>query len=243
MPSFFKHDMPSRVDAKREKGRYVRRKLRACAQCKSDYLPPYGGRASVTNRFCSRKCYYASVGQRPAMVQATCVRCGIAFRRTVAALKRVKHAFCGDECRIAFTRGEKHPLYRGDKDPNRGAAWNRLAAAIRVRDCYSCRRCGRCEAGELTKLSVDHVRPWRSFADKVAANHPDNLVSLCRGCHSYKTTVVERAWLRGDVIAFNQWVKSLHLESATKGIDVRKDEAGNWFVTREELAVRQVRRD
>lgn len=201
---------------------------RACGHCGVKYWP----RGMVRQRFCSVKCLRAFTAKRPAFVEAVCVKCGAKFRRTIAALKRVRNAFCSRECVRAFHVGENAPMFRGDKDPNRGAAWNRLAAAIRLRDSYSCRRCGRCEHGtaRLEKLSVDHVKPWRSFTDKIAANHPANLVSLCRPCHSYKTTVVERALLRGDVVTFKQWVKSLHLKSATRGISVTQDESGNWHV-------------
>lgn len=126
-------------------------------------------------------------------------------------------------------------MFRGDKDPNRGANWNRLADAIRERDGYTCRRCGISECGTIRreKMSVDHVKPWRSFEDKALANHPDNLVSLCRKCHSRKTTVVERAWLRGDVLAWKQWVRSLHLKSAVKGITVAQNASGVWEVARQ----------
>jgi len=216
---------PSRVDeakdkkAAAEKRRYARRKPKACAHCGTEYLPPYSAKAAGSNKFCSRKCYFATVGARPAMTTATCTQCKATFKRTAAALKRVRHSFCGSACRALYFRGENSPMFRGDKDPNRGAGWNRLADSIRERDSFTCRRCGRGECGTVRKekLSVDHVRPWRSFEDKALANHQDNLVSLCRRCHSYKTTVVERAWLLGDVLAWRQWVQSLHLPSAVSG--------------------------
>lgn len=206
------------------------RKQRPCNHCGKLYWP-----LRLTSiKYCSRKCYYAEVGKRPAMVTVACAHCGASIRRTAAAVKRQSKSFCSRECQGLGTRGEAHALYRGPKDPNRGPEWRRLANAIRLRDSFSCRRCGRCEGGILTKLSVDHVRPWRSFTDKTAANHPDNLVSLCRPCHSYKTTVVERAWLRGDVLAFNQWVRSLHIESAAAaGISVEKNAKGNWEVRKQ----------
>lgn len=244
MVTFWKWDQPSRVDDRLEecpvcKGPmrrtaphqrtcsracgYTFRKLRtrkqkACKHCGAMFWP---NKSLV--RVCSRKCYRAVVGVRPAFVQATCSLCGKSFRRSRAALKRVERAFCSRECQHGFYQGERSPLFRGDKDPNRGANWNRLAAAIRERDSYSCRRCRTCESGDKTKLSVDHVRPWRSFEDKGEANHPDNLVSLCRRCHSHKTSHVERAWLKGDVIAFQQWVRSLGIEEAAKEATVVKD--------------------
>jgi len=131
--------------------------------------------------------------------------------------------------------GEQSPMYRGGSDPNRGKAWLKLAAAIRNRDFHTCRRCGIAPCGlkKLELMSVDHVYPWRSFADKKAANDPTNLVTLCRSCHGYKTTVVERALLKGDMVTFRQWVRSLHLKSAVKGITVNQDAKGNWVVTKQ----------
>lgn len=212
----FKTDEPSRHESARDGYKpWAPKKPRKCGACAELFVPPSGRKAFGTAKFCSRKCYYASVGTRPAFVTATCAMCQSTFQRTVAAIKRVKHTFCSRECASAFHTGERSPMFRGDKDPNRGASWNRRAASIRERDSYTCRRCGRGECGTVRaeKLSVDHVRPWRSFTDKEAANHPDNLVSLCRECHSYKTTVVERAWLNGDNLTFQQWVRSLHLPS------------------------------
>lgn len=220
------------------------RPQRSCNHCGEMYWP----QGSFRVKFCSRKCYIADIGTRRAMLTATCMECGSKFKRTAAALKRVRHAFCGNACVRKFFVGEKSPMFRGDKDPNRGAAWNRRAEAIRERDGYSCRRCGLCQTGNGQKLSVDHVKPWRSFEDKDAANHPSNLVSLCRSCHNFKTSTVERAWLRGDRVAYLQWVRSLHLKSAVKGISVEQDASGKWVVRKqyplaEEIAVRVVRKD
>lgn len=149
------------------------------------------------------------------MLTVQCAQCGNGFKRTAGAVKRAKRSFCSKACGYAFNVGENSPMFRGDKDPNRGAAWNRIAESIRVRDGHKCKRCEKPQGKE--KLSVDHVRPWRTFKDKELANHPDNLVSLCRRCHSYKTTTIERAWLRGDRIAWLQWVRSLSLPSAAVG--------------------------
>lgn len=185
------------------------RRKQACPACGTEFWP-----VTLGQKCCSRKCYRAVQAKRPAMVEASCVKCGAKFTRTIAALKRVKHAFCGDDCRKSYYVGENSPMFRGDKDPNRGANWNRLAQSIRERDCFACQRCGRCESGQVDKLSVDHIWPWRMFKDKAEANHPDNLVSLCRKCHSYKTSKVERALLTGDLLGLKQWVKSLRLPTA-----------------------------
>ena len=86
-------------------------------------------------------------------------------------------------------------------------AWNRIAARIRDRDNHCCRRCGKTEADNKQKLSVDHVIPWRSFTDKLEANAESNLVSLCRSCHQKKTIGAERRWLRGDALGIQDYRK------------------------------------
>ena len=189
------------------------RSARKCLHCGLETTATNG----IHIKYCSIRCYNAVRNKRPRFVPVQCRQCGASVKRTVAAIKRTKNTFCSRQCSATFHRGENSPLYRGDKDPNRGAAWNKLAQSIRVRDNYACRRCGLCETGNGQKLSVDHVRPWRSFEDKTLANHPDNLVSLCRPCHSFKTSTVEAAWLRGDVIAWRQFVASLHLPAVKFG--------------------------
>jgi len=129
----------------------------------------------------------------------------------------VNHVFCGDTCRRAFAVGVNSPAWRGGSDPNRGAQWLKIAVLARDRDGHCCRRCGKTEAENGRRLDVDHIRPWRSFTDEREANQLSNLASLCSACHRRKTNVVERAWLRGDVIGFQQFEQSLKLDSAVKG--------------------------
>lgn len=113
----------------------------------------------------------------------------------------------------------------GENDSKRGPRWHARAESIRKRDGYRCRRCGKSQAENKTKLSVDHIIPWRSFADphEGEANDPANLVALCASCHSWKTTTAERAWLKGDMIGFKGYLRSLNisgaeLQAATTGV-------------------------
>jgi 5-methylcytosine-specific restriction endonuclease McrA len=109
-------------------------------------------------------------------------------------------------------------MFRGGTDPKRGPNWRRLAAAIRQRDDYTCRRCGKSQAENGQRLAVDHIMPWRLFddADKTAANDPNNLVSLCKSCHAWKTARAERKFLRGDVIDFREYEKAIRSLSAAR---------------------------
>ena len=193
------------------------RRAKSCEACQRPFTAKWLYDSRRFQRFCSDTCRRVVLARRPAMLTVQCSQCGAHVKRTAGAVKRVTRVFCSKECRAKGLSGENHGMFRGDKDPNRGAAWNRRADTIRERDGYKCRRCDKTQGENGQKLSVDHVRPWRTFEDKELANHPDNLVALCRVCHSFKTTTVERAWLRGDVIAWKRWVASLHLPSAKFG--------------------------
>lgn len=181
--------------------------VRICLFCKQDFLSrrrQYG-----PTRYCSTKCFYKNA-KREAFKAVTCGHCGRAFTRRMRRRHQTRH-FCNVVCRGRFFSGENASSYRGDSDPNRGYKWVALAEKIRIRDCYVCQRCGKSQQDNKQKLSVDHIRPWRSFDDKDAANDPGNLVSLCRACHSEKTHAAEAAWLRGDVLAMKQYERSVRL--------------------------------
>lgn len=186
----------------RKRKTWADRPQRNCDWCQKLYQPL----GTIRLKFCSLKCRHAHAGQRLKMLPMTCPQCGASFKRTAAAVKRTQRSFCSSGCSSLFYSGEKAPMFRGHRSGYRGPRWHALAESIRVRDGYACRRCGITQADNRQKLSVDHMRAWREFENKDEANHPDNLVSLCRVCHAYKTSVVERKWLqRGDLVGLNRF--------------------------------------
>jgi DEAD/DEAH box helicase domain-containing protein len=69
-----------------------------------------------------------------------------------------------------------------NSDPNDyGKSWPKIRESIRARDGYACASCGSKENGKA--FDVHHKVPFRKFADAEAANHPDNLITLCPRCH------------------------------------------------------------
>jgi HNH endonuclease len=88
--------------------------------------------------------------------------------------------------------------------PRAGKAWRLVCAAIVARD-VACRRCGQVEAA--SRFHVDHLIPRRLCASPEDADRPDNLAALCGGCHSIKTQQIEPALYRGDVLAFEQFLR------------------------------------
>lgn len=185
------------------------RRQKTCPVCKKLFWPVRRRGGTIPQTHCSRTCFHIAVAVREALVRVVCEQCGREFRRTRAAVRRVKHVFCNRVCRSRFARGENHSQWRGGANGYRGTRWQVLAEAIRVRDGRRCRRCGKSEAEQGRKLDVDHIRPWRSFTNKDDANNPSNLVSLCKHCHRVKTTTVESAWLKGDVLGMMAYERAI----------------------------------
>lgn len=185
---------------------------RACAQCGLEYLPRYGRTQGL--KFCSLACYRARQHERRALRTQNCEQCGRSFVRTSAAVTRSRRCFCGQACFRVASGGRSNSMFRGGRDSSRGPGWLRLAKSIRVRDGHMCQSCGRTQQENGQKLSVDHVLPWRLFDDKAAANDPKNLTSVCKWCHSRKTSGAERKYLQGDVLDFQSYQRSLTIGRA-----------------------------
>lgn len=187
------------------------RRPRRCLVCGTEYFH----KGIVRLKYCSRSCYYKAVGDG-AWIEGNCARCGLKVRRR--RNRNRKQLFCSRQCSDGFFVAEKSPMWRGESDPNRGPGWIRLARQMRERDGHVCRRCGTTEAENGRTLHVDHIRPWRSFENKADANHPDNLASLCEKCHGYKTSKVERAWLRGDMLPMQAYEQSVRIDATHRVI-------------------------
>ena len=181
------------------------RPARPCSVCGRMFQPYPSALRRGHGKFCSAACYNARRREQEKAIEVTCTACGTVFRRKVVFLRRSKQAFCSPRCAQRAHRGAAHVAWRGGSDPNRGSGWARRAAAIRVRDRFECVRCGRSQEELDERLSVDHRIPWR-YLPKRLANHPSNLVSLCRPCHSWKTHV-EAKWLNGDVQAMQRYLQ------------------------------------
>ncbi|HNZ07112.1 MAG TPA: DEAD/DEAH box helicase [Candidatus Cloacimonadota bacterium] len=77
-------------------------------------------------------------------------------------------------------RVREQGLWRNDPK-DYGRDWNRTKDSIRSRDRFRCGHCGAAESGKA--FDVHHITPLRMFTDLQAANHPDNLITLCPRCH------------------------------------------------------------
>lgn len=105
--------------------------------------------------------------------------------------------------------------------------WRDVCKAVDARDGRQCRCCDRRsdpDATGLLKRGHRHHIVYRSAGGK---DTTDNLCSLCSQCHSDE----HRSLLR------------IEGNPDEKLTFFRKDANDQWFIVREEIAVRQVRRD
>lgn len=175
-------------------------RMRPCVECGESFAPFPSAMARSAAKYCSVDCYRVAAARRPLFLELTCPVCGTAFRRIRALVARTKNPACSRKCSGALAASPDGPSYRGGKlSSARGPGWVKIRTAIRERDGYRCRRCGKPESENGRALPVDHIIPWRTFATAAEANRPENLVALCDTCHGRKARA-ELKWLRGDVL-------------------------------------------
>jgi hypothetical protein len=123
-------------------------------------------------------------------IEVICDNCGKKFKRYDWKKTKSKHHFCSRKCMDKYVRGENHPLWNmtGDKHPSwqggksfepYSLEFNRkLKEQIRNRDEYRCQECNQTQEQLGYKLCIHHI----DYNKK--NNCHDNLISLCRSCHS-----------------------------------------------------------
>lgn len=124
-------------------------------------------------------------------VKVKCVSCDANFDKPAYAIRRRPEGAhcCSNECRWIYQKraiaGKKHPRWAGGYSYRSGQSpwagnWDRIRKAIRKRDGFKCRRCGKA----AKRLEVHHLKPIRLFDTPREANNPRNLLTLCVKCHA-----------------------------------------------------------
>lgn len=145
------------------------RKQRYKLECKNCGISfrsckPYG-------KYCSQHCRVESY--RRNKVKITCTVCKKEFSRPSFTV-REGNLFCSQKCRNRY-----HSVHPSKKY---GSKWSRISLNIRKRDNYTCKNCGT-QSFEKYAMDVHHIVPPENFDSFDEANHPDNLITLCRKCH------------------------------------------------------------
>lgn len=134
-------------------------------------------RADKPRRYCSRPCRDAAQTTR---VTLACRQCGGSFERKAYQQDRSQERgpFCSIRCHAEWqrlhVRAEASPSWRPPARESQVWAANRLVVLER-----DGRRCVRC--GSTHYLHVHHREHWNP--DDPATHEPDNLETLCAGCH------------------------------------------------------------
>lgn len=124
---------------------------------------------------------------RKAPIVITCPTCGLSLeyagrKRYFAQFRK----FCSTECWYGYlrTHPEAHNWFKGGYEPYYGPNWRHQAKLARQRDDHACRVCGVHQFNP--RLDVHHLNPRRSFGrdDFEAMNALDNLITVCKSCHT-----------------------------------------------------------
>lgn len=123
-----------------------------------------------------------------------CLHCGESFTFDGRYTYRAKEQrFCGTACWYAHIREhpEQHGSFRGGREPYYGPDWDYQARRARERDEHTCQDCGLHQ--KRPRLDVHHLIARRDFnREHERANVLDNLITLCKSCHSKREKTLTR---------------------------------------------------
>ena len=161
-----------------------------CAIC-TQVIAITAQQASDGLRTCSKSCRGELISRsKGSLGTGTCEGCGVVYKVSRYHL-RAGRRFCGDICRLAWwatqtPSGEDNPLWTGGHLNYYGPTWQAARRTAWKRDNEACTACGRTREELGQRPIVHHVIPFKSFGVErhEAANHLDNLVCVCRSCHT-----------------------------------------------------------
>ena len=156
---------------------------RECGVCGSRFSVLASRIKHGRGKHCSPSCQYEARRRSKEVRTLICLGCGKEFTRDASYLRNCKNKgngkFCSRACRDKHWFGELNPLYQGvGKKVHYGHHWQAAKRLAKKRDGYQCQHCG-----VKKNLDVHHISPIRIFNPPDIANHPDNLITLCRSCH------------------------------------------------------------
>lgn len=128
-----------------------------------------------------------------------CDWCGQDVEKTPAHVRKFENQYCSNECKgkhySKTNTGENHPRWKGGHEQfDYGPGWKRKRKNRLEYDDYECAVCGLADEKHQeingNGLDVHHITPVDEFAKGGVVVNPerahrlDNLISLCRSCHT-----------------------------------------------------------
>lgn len=174
------------------------------AKCYHEYDKKHGLNAGKNNpmygRYGENNPYW-----KGGEVTRYCIMCGKKMKIPKCRVERGQGLFCSYKCRAQWRSenksgenshmygkyGENHPSWRGGKsfEPYSIEFNKKLKSQIRKRDNYTCQECGFTEKQSGRKLDLHHINYCK------LDNRPENLILLCRSCHS-QTNYKREDWTK-----------------------------------------------
>ena len=141
-----------------------------CILCGKHYIP-----IRANQSYCSHECYTVSLRK---LSQKPCAYCGKIMFDIPKNIK--KRTYCSYVCN---NKARFHPKTQNYKIKYRGRNWKEQSEKARIRDNFTCQIC---QTYQVTPtLTVHHIKRYREFnGDYKSANELNNLITLCRSCHS-----------------------------------------------------------
>lgn len=168
------------IAAKQKRGKYVPVQYpitKTCDVCGQQFqIKKAGGRPKI---YCSKKCFLVKRDNarreewERAREKRGCPVCGKLF--FPAKYAKASHIYCSSKCYV-ISQYQKHGYKKKRKTKNQSAV-NYLRPFIAKRDGGVCALCGSTENPEIHHLDGNGMKDD-------ANNHPDNLSTLCRECHT-----------------------------------------------------------
>ena len=129
-------------------------------------------------------------------VEKECEECGEEMVVLQTTVDQGRGRFYSASCRDTWF---SHEYDNPHANPYSGK-WYKMRHQIYKRDDHQCVRCGRHRQEIGREPEVHHFTPIREFDDPQDAHRPDNLICLCRGCHSQAEFGVISDWELRDLM-------------------------------------------
>ena len=157
---------------------------RQCRQCGVEF---YKKKHQEYAYYCSAKCYFEHRWQGHTETR-TCVVCRTPFEIQLSDPRTTCSIECAQKWKRLSHLGERSHFWRGGKTAPYHSEWRIYRAAAVERDGHKCVLCGATDT-----IQVHHINPYRYSK----SHELDNLVTLCRKCHSKEELKINSASRNG----------------------------------------------
>ena len=157
---------------------------KTCEVCSKQFYVP---KTRLDAKYCSYKCYYEGRWGGSHTETRHCVICEKPFDVTRSSMNVTCSDRCSREHKSREHQGEKSTFWRGGKMAPYVGEWRAQRRAARERDGYKCVLCS-----STDRIQVHHIIPYRYSQ----SHELDNLVTLCRPCHSREELKVNAHYVK-----------------------------------------------